>query len=63
VTITTASKKSVYLLVKSEEIDLSAHKISINSPLGKALLNRCVKDKIHVDTPSGKIEYEILSID
>ena len=38
------------------------NKISIESPLGKALLNRTKGEIVEVDTPSGKIKYKILKI-
>jgi transcription elongation factor GreA len=51
-----------YLLVSEEEADLKAGKISLKSPIGKALLGREVGDLVLVDVPAGKIEFEILDI-
>jgi transcription elongation factor GreA len=42
-----------YTLVSPEEADPINRKISIDSPVGKALMNRKVDDKIEVKVPSG----------
>lgn len=51
-----------YTLVSEEEADLKSGKISLKSPIGKALLGRGVGDLVLVDVPAGKIEFEILDI-
>jgi transcription elongation factor GreA len=51
-----------YKLVTSEESDVNAGKISTNSPIGRALLNRKVGDSAVVVTPNGKRELEVLSL-
>ena len=52
-----------YRLVGPDEIDPAKHYISIDSPMGKALLGRAVDDEIMIKSPSGLHRYEILSID
>ncbi|MEK9195639.1 MAG: GreA/GreB family elongation factor, partial [Patescibacteria group bacterium] len=37
-------------------------KISNESPIGKAFLNRRIGDSVEVKTPGGAIEYKILEI-
>jgi transcription elongation factor GreA len=37
-------------------------KISIESPVGKALLKKSKGDKVEVKTPAGQITYKILEI-
>ena len=37
--------------------------ISINSPIGKAVIGKRVGESISVDTPKGKIHYKIESIE
>ncbi len=51
-----------YKLVSPEESDLDNDKISVTSPIGKALLGKKVKDEIELDVPAGRIKYRILDI-
>jgi len=51
-----------YTLVAEEEADLKASKISVKSPIGKGLLGKVVGDKAEIETPGGKISFEILDI-
>ena len=51
-----------YKLVTSEESDVAVGKISTTSPIGRALLNKKVGDSATVVTPSGKREFEVLSL-
>lgn len=50
------------ILVGSEESDPSNGMISIDSPIGKALLGKKVGEKTKAKTPGGEIEYEVLKI-
>ena len=52
-----------YTLVAESEADLKSGKISVSSPIGKGLLGKEVGDVAEVSVPSGKIRFEILSID
>lgn len=49
-----------YLLVNSDESDPRNGKISISSPIGKALMGRKEGDEVEVDTPRGTRSYEVL---
>jgi transcription elongation factor GreA len=51
-----------YQLVGEFEADLKKKKISITSPLGKALIGREAKDSVEVQTPNGVRYYEIVSV-
>ena len=51
-----------YKLVTSEEADVEKGLISTTSPIGKALLNRKVGDEVHVATPAGKKEFEVVRL-
>ena len=51
-----------YQLVTSEESDVAAGKISTNSPIGRALLNKKVGESAVVVTPNGNREMEILKL-
>lgn len=51
-----------YTLVAENEADLKSGKISISSPIAKALLGKKVGDQVEVQVPSGKVNLEILEI-
>ena len=51
-----------YEIVSSVEADPLNCKISIDSPLGKALLGKKKGDKAMVNAPAGDLEYSILSV-
>ncbi len=51
-----------YQLVGPDESDVPAGKISVLSPLGRALISKEEGDEIPVRTPSGVKRYEILEI-
>ena len=52
----------VYHLVFPEEAEVAQGRISLGSPLGRALLNRSVGDEIEVHTPKGKRRYQIVDL-
>jgi transcription elongation factor GreA len=52
----------VYHLVFPEEAEVNEGRISLGSPLGRAILNRKVGDEIEVVTPKGKRRYEIVDL-
>ena len=51
-----------YTIVSSSEADPIHGKISNVSPVGAALIDKRVKDKVDVKLPDGTVKYEILSI-
>ena len=51
-----------YTLVAENEADLKDGKISVDSPIGKALLGKKVGEKVDVQVPAGKITFEISEI-
>lgn len=55
-------KDFIYTLVSEKEADLKQMKISVQSPIGKALLGKVVGDKVDVVTPGGVIPFEVLEI-
>jgi len=56
------SGKLTYQIVSETEADLKAKKISIGSPMGQGLIGKTVGDIAFVETPAGKMEFEILEI-
>ncbi len=51
-----------YQLVGEDEADIKEGRISIGSPIARALIGKLEEDVITVKTPSGEIEYEIISV-
>ena len=51
-----------YTLVAESEADLKAGKISVDSPIGKALLGKKVGEKVDVQIPAGVVTFEIFEI-
>jgi transcription elongation factor GreA len=59
-----ANKQEVtYTLVAENEADLKSGKISVTSPIGKGLLGKKKGEKAEITVPSGKLIFEIVSID
>lgn len=59
---TTSEEKKRYTLVGQDESNLKENKISVHSPVGKALIGRKVGDLVEITTPATKFEYEVLDI-
>jgi transcription elongation factor GreA len=51
-----------YTLVSAEEADFEKKKLSVTSPIGKALMGRVIGDKVEISVPAGKLIFEILDI-
>ncbi len=51
-----------YMLVSPEEADYEKKKISVTSPIGKALMGKTIGDVVDIIVPAGRTEYEILEI-
>ncbi len=55
-------EKKVFAIVGSHESDPTRGKISNESPLGQAILDKQVNDVIEIETPKGKVKYKIIKI-
>jgi transcription elongation factor GreA len=55
-------EEKVYQIVGDLEADIKAHKISVSSPLAKALVNKPVGAIATVNLPKGEKDYEIVSV-
>jgi transcription elongation factor GreA len=55
-------KVSTYQIVGVHEADIKAQRLSISSPLAKALIGKKVGDTISVPAPGGDRTYEILGV-
>ncbi|MCL7461961.1 transcription elongation factor GreA [Pseudomonas sp. NW5] len=52
----------IYQIVGDDEADIKAGKISVSSPIARALVGKEEGDVVVVQTPSGKVEYEIVEV-
>lgn len=57
-----SDEETTYQLVGPYETDLKKNKISIQSPLGRALIGKTVGDTAEVTAPGGAKGYEVLSV-
>ncbi len=57
-----AKEEITFTLVSPEEADFEMDKISVTSPIGKALLGKKKNEIVEVDVPDGMIKYKILNI-
>jgi transcription elongation factor GreA len=55
-------EKSTYQIVGEFEANVKDGKISIISPIARALIGKSVGDSVEVNTPGGGKSYEILKI-
>ena len=63
VTIKVNQKTQIYTLVGSEEAAPGQGRISYESPIGQALLEKKVGEKVIIKTPKANIQAEIIKIE
>lgn len=52
----------VYQIVGDDEADIKRGKISISSPIARALIGKYAGDQVEVQTPGGVRKYEVLEV-
>ena len=52
-----------YMIVDPREVNIAKGKISIASPLGKALLGRSDGETVEITAPAGKLRYQIKHVE
>ena len=57
-----SGKQVRYQIVGEDEADIKQGKISISSPIARALIGKVAKDVALVQAPAGEHEYEILAV-
>ncbi|HYC43481.1 MAG TPA: transcription elongation factor GreA [Noviherbaspirillum sp.] len=57
-----SGNKVTYQIVGEDEADLKEMKISITSPIARALIGKYAGDVVEVNAPSGIREYEVLEV-
>lgn len=55
-------KEITYQIVGEDEANIEEHKISVVSPIARALIGKQEGDVVIVHTPGGEVEYEILAV-
>lgn len=54
--------QETYTIVGSTEVDPNNGRISLKSPIGRALMGRGIGDIVAVQTPGGTVQFEIIEI-
>jgi transcription elongation factor GreB len=54
--------ETLYRIVGPDEFDVEAGQISMDSPVGRALLGRRAGDEVTVQRPRGEVSFEILEV-
>ncbi len=57
-----SGEEKTFLIVLPEEVDASAGKISVRSPVGQALVGRQEGDEVTITTPGGVREFTISAL-
>jgi transcription elongation factor GreA len=57
-----SGKVVTYQIVGEDEANIKEGRISVGSPIARALIGKEVEDVVVVKAPSGNIEYEIIAI-
>lgn len=57
-----ADKEVSYMIVGEDEADIKDGRISVISPVAKALIGRSIDDEVTVATPAGQRCFEVLSV-
>ena len=55
-------EESTYQIVGSHEADVELGRLSVTSPLARALIGKTVSDSVEVTTPGGSKSYEVLKV-
>ena len=56
-------QKVTYQIVGEDEADVKNNKISVGSPISRAMMGKAEGDEIVVKAPSGDIEYEVEKVE
>ena len=58
-----SDREASYRIVGQDESDIAEGRLSIASPMARAMIGKSVGDQIEVDAPGGARYYEIVKID
>lgn len=59
---TDTDEEQVFQIVGVDEADVKAGRLSVSSPVARALIGKTIGDEIEVTTPGGHKSYEILQV-
>lgn len=57
-----AGSQVTYQIVGEDEADIKVGKVSVTSPIARAMIGRSAGDTVSVHAPSGLREYEVLEV-
>lgn len=57
-----SEKRFIYQIVGEDEANIKEGRISVGSPISRALIGKEESDTVVVKAPGGNVEYEIISI-
>jgi transcription elongation factor GreA len=55
-------EKAVYQIVGEDEADISKGRLSVTSPLARALIGKAIGESVEVTTPRGARSYEVVKV-
>lgn len=56
-------EKVIYQLVGEDEADFKVQKISVTSPVARAMIGKMEGDEITAQSPKGEVAYEIMKVE
>jgi transcription elongation factor GreA len=56
-------EEKVYQIVGEPEADVHSGKVSVTSPIGRALIGKSIGDTVEVTTPGGGKSYEVVNVE
>ncbi|CDL80290.1 MULTISPECIES: transcription elongation factor GreA [Xenorhabdus] len=58
-----SDEEQTYRIVGDDEANIKENLLSVNSPIARGLIGKEVDDVAVIDTPGGKVEYEVLNVE
>lgn len=57
-----ADAEVTYQIVGEDEADIKVHKLSVTSPIARAIIGKEEGDAVDVTTPNGVVRYEVVEV-
>src|SRR5579864_223110 len=57
-----SDEKVVYQIVGEDEADIAQRRLSVTSPLARALIGKTIGENVEVSTPRGARSYEVVKV-
>ena len=58
-----SEEETTYRIVGDDEADIKSNLISVNSPIARGLIGKELDDIVNIQTPAGKVEFEIVAVE